>query len=985
MSWSRLAAVVLGLSTIAGSAGGQLIPRLPTRPGAVQQQPAQRDTLHDTLHVKWPSPDSVTQLLLTKPGYSITRYQGDTAFFNATKRELDILPGGKSKRVVVDRDSQVVVSDSGIYYREATRRVTTGGNYIFSSPGSGQADINGHGLSDYDLRNRSVRVRNVRLPVDNGVTWLMSFGIAQVQLDSAGKSPTVWGGGGTLTSCTDSIPDYHFEFNEAKRYGNSLVGRPAVLYLKDIPVMWLPFFFSDTRNGRHNGILMPQFGVGDIVRNSPTYRRNVEHAGYYWALNDYMDIATWLDWRSSAGATQGDPGWIKYNADWNYKWLDRFLGGRIGLGYTSQRDGSTNTAVSWSHQQDFSHDSHFNSNLNYVTSTTLQRQNTFNPYAALATISSQATYQSKLGPASFSLGATRKQYPGRDQVDQTFPTLSLTSTAIGIGSWLTWTPSFSFNRSDVLHMDQPGIGLFEYSTNAAGGRDSTKNTSRSSANSSITFDTPLQIFGKDFKNSFRITQQRNNFAQQFPIYDVNTGEITDTRVFAATYQTAIDWTPDFSLPPLARNRFNLTPSLSLQNVDPGPFWVASERSNGQFVSQKKRFTAGLSASPTLFGLFPGFGPFQRIRHQISPTIGYTYAPAADVSDEYLRALGRTRKGYLGSLMQNAVTFGLTQNFEAKLKTRGDTSGNTEGQTIRLLTLNMTPLSYDFVRANSPTVHSKLAGFTTENWGYSVNSELLPGFDFSSNYSLFQGSALSDTAKFKPYLTSISASFNISRDQNPLTVLSRLFGRTAAPQSQPTANPTNGVRSPADEAQARALAAQPVAGSGRNDRFLIPSSQGWRASFTFSRSSPRPPVGGTPIEFDPRARCAQNFGEGTLLFDACVAQQRIQPTTDTPVTSQTAGGQAYHIPPTTSLNGNINFDLTTKWTASWQTTYDFERHEFASHLVSLQRDIHDWRALFGFSQSPNGNFAFNFSVALKAEPDLKFDYNRQTVRSGTTPF
>jgi len=54
-------------------------------------------------------------------------------------------------------------------------------------------------------------------------------------------------------------------------------------------------------------------------------------------------------------------------------------------------------------------------------------------------------------------------------------------------------------------------------------------------------------------------------------------------------------------------------------------------------------------------------------------------------------------------------------------------------------------------------------------------------------------------------------------------------------------------------------------------------------------------------------------------------------------------------------------------------------------VSLQREIHDWRAIFGFTQSPNGNFAFHFTIALKAEPDLKFDYNRSTVRSGSAPF
>ena len=31
----------------------------------------------------------------------------------------------------------------------------------------------------------------------------------------------------------------------------------------------------------------------------------------------------------------------------------------------------------------------------------------------------------------------------------------------------------------------------------------------------------------------------------------------------------------------------------------------------------------------------------------------------------------------------------------------------------------------------------------------------------------------------------------------------------------------------------------------------------------------------------------------------------------------------------------------------------------------------------FTQSPNGNFGFTFFIALKAEPDLKFNYNRQT--------
>ena len=88
----------------------------------------------------------------------------------------------------------------------------------------------------------------------------------------------------------------------------------------------------------------------------------------------------------------------------------------------------------------------------------------------------------------------------------------------------------------------------------------------------------------------------------------------------------------------------------------------------------------------------------------------------------------------------------------------------------------------------------------------------------------------------------------------------------------------------------------------------------------------------------------------------------------PVTSRTAGGPVYRIPPTTSLNANITSTSPPSGRRSGQTTYDFERHEFASQIVSLQRDMHDWRAMFGFTQSPNGNFAFNFTIALKAEPD-----------------
>ncbi len=802
--WAIAGALVV--ASFAGSVNAQVLPRLPG--GRVQ--PGPRDTTKDTTKIKWAPPDSIAQRLLQLRNFTVTRYQGDTAVFNAQSHALDLL-AAKKRLAAVDRDSQTIVSDSGIYYSEKTRGVVSGGKYtVTPPPNSGQADIVGHGRLDYNLNLRTARIENARLPMNNGEMWYMDIALAEVQQDTAaGKSMTVWSKGGSITSCPDSVPDWHLEVGEAKRTSdNTIAARPAVLYIKDVPVMWFPFFFSDTKSGRHSGIITPEFGLGDIVRNSASYRRHVDHAGYYWAANDYMDFATWLDWRSSAGATQGDPGWLKLNGDWSYKWLDRFLTGRVGVGYTEQRDGSTNTAVSWNHEQEFSKDSHITANLNFVTSTALQRQNTFNPYTALATIASALAYQTKLGPASISIGGTRTQYPGRQQIDQTVPTVNLTSTPITLGEFFSWTPSFSYSEHDVLRMDQPGIGAYVFSTDAVTGlRDSALSKTRSSRDETMTIGAPLQIFGFDLNNTVSIHNQRQDFPQQFPIYNVETGQVTDTRIFAATYQSAVDWNPDFKLPGFWQNKFNITPSISLQNIDPGPFWVASERTNGEYVSQGKRLTGGLSMAPTIFGLFPGFGPFQRIRHSFTPTISWSYGPKADVSDEYLAALGRTRAGSFTNLPLNNVTFGLTQLFQAKLRARNDSNPD-GGQKIDLLGVTMTPLSYDFARAKG---HAKTAGVTSENWGYSLRSDLLPGFDFSSTYSLFLGSTLSDTAQFKPYLTAIQASFTLSRDNNPLTVFRKFFGAPAPPTDS-----AKKAQAEADAARIRAenAAAQPVAGTVR---------------------------------------------------------------------------------------------------------------------------------------------------------------------------
>jgi len=959
-------------------------------------QPQRRDTTRrDTTaadsamaaRLRLSPPDSLMQALMRRSGYTVTRYEGDRVTFDAQHDQLQIL-GTESKRAIVQRgDSQTVYADTGVYFNQRTKVATAvGENIIMHDPTSGQADVVGRGRLEYSLNERSATISNPRFTANTGEQWQISAlrGKAILGDTATGRTSAFYGLGGELTSCTDSIPDYHFKFDEVKRSGqNTLVARPAILYIRDIPVMWLPFLFSDMRPGRHSGILTPRFGISDLIRTSPSYRRNVENIGYFWSINDFMDASAWLDWRSSAGGTPTDPGWTKFNGEWRYNWADRFLNGSLASSYLRQRDGQTNLAVTWGHRQSFTRDRRFSADVNYVTSTTLQRQNTFNPYSALATIRSAVNYSDKIGPAQLQIGGTRSQYPGRPQVDETLPTVSLSTGTLNVAPWLQWTPNFSYSAQQTLHIDQPGQFAYNYQLNN-GVLDSVR-AKRDLYTAATSFDTPITIFGYQLGNRFQVNERVLDYPQQIALTDVTTGASLGNRIFSNWYETDVDWTPSFTLPPLLRSLFNVTPGVSLSNVTSGPFWVRTNLSNGEYVHQAKRPSFSLSASPVIYGLLPGFGPFSRLRHTLQPTISYGYAPRADVGTDYLQALGRSKAHEFSGLQQNALSFGLNQNIEAKVRSRSDTNPDA-AQKIKLLSLTLSSFTYDIDRARA--AHSSIRGLTTSNFTYSFTSDLLPGFQFQSGYSLFSGDPVSDTAKFSPYLESVSASLNLARGNNPFTVLTKLFGRAVPNDQRPSASPTpDQTANQRDDDYVRQLANQPVAGSGaRGTQFVLPPSEGWSAALTFSTQHTRPIPGA--VQLDPLQQCrnlAAQVNNNPLVYDQCAAQVQTgtTPTAQTPIEAGVAGATIYRNPPVTSLGGDFRFGLTENWSVSWNTQYDFVRHDFAQHIVTLQRNLHDWRAVFAFTQSTNGNFAFSFFIALKAEPDLKFDYNKATIRSGSS--
>ncbi|MDA1081073.1 MAG: putative LPS assembly protein LptD [Gemmatimonadetes bacterium] len=960
------ALALLGWVVCATPASAQVVPTRPRREAVTA--PQRQDSARATPKAEFAPLDSVALELMSRPGATTVRYQGDTVEYRAVEGVMTLI-GVKGARAMVERELTSLIADTIVYHQKSDSVRARGDTIVIHDPARGD-DMLALGILDYDLVKRAGSASNVSTATRSGETWYVEAHRAAFSAaDSAARRDNVfYGADGTITSCTDSIPHYHFSAAEIKRISNDMVvARNVVMHIQGVPVFWLPFIFQDARSGRRSGILTPRFGMTELVRNSPFYRRTIENVGYYFAFSDYVDFSTSMDWRSSASATLQDPGWTRWNADVRYRWLDRFASGRVGASVHSLSSGASNTQLSWSHTQDFSIRSHLTTNMNFATSTSVQRQTALAPLAALATIASQANYQRTVGPMQLSIGGTRRQYPGRSQVDESYPNINLTSRPLDVAEWFTWTPGLSINTSRSSHLDSQGDFSQRLIQRSDGTLDSTK-VDRGTHSSSLTFTSPFKVFDFQVNASLRASDRGNDYPELRTVIDQADTSRKSTRVYERTWLSELDFDLGVNLPQFFGGTWNIVPTISMANVGSGAFLVRSERTGANWVAQGKRFNYGLGVSPTFYALYGGLGPVSRIRHSITTSLSYSYSPAKAISSDYLAALGLTQAGFLGSLAQNRVTLSMQHVFEAKLTSDADSLNPEAGRKVKLLALQFSSLTWDFERARA----TGKSGFATDRFDMSMRSDLLPGFDAGVTYSLFQGSILADSAVFSPYLESLRAGFSIGAGSGIGGLLGRLFGGPNTDEPRDTTarveQPTAALRTPA-----AGMAGQSIRGSGLE----LPSGGAFQAQVSFSLSQQRPPVGGNVIEYDATLQCAVYRDINPLQYDICVRNALAAPPIDVNANQTTAGGTFFRVPPQMNVQLRTSFSLTPKWSASWSTNYDFQRSEFGLQAVTLQRELHDWNAVFGFTQAPNGNFTFTFFVSLKAQPDIKFDYNRSS--------
>jgi lipopolysaccharide assembly outer membrane protein LptD (OstA) len=373
---------------------------VPARPGAgakpVPGKTPAKDSLaqlsKDREVFTWTPPDSLMRALLDREGYRRVQYQGDTVFFDARARALVL----KGKPSAVQRDETMIIGDS-IVYSDSTKRVLAmGDTVLLRDPQQPDADdFIARGRIEYDLQSKQGVTGAFSTSVTSGQRLYLSAERGTIISDSlvSGRH-IVFAKNGSFTYCDHAEAHFHFTSRDMKFVSeNVMVARPGVLYIGEVPVFWIPFFFQDVRSGRRSGMLTPNFGIAELFRNSPSYRRSVTNIGYFLAISDYMNAEASFDWRSGARSTDQDPGFVRGNVELRYKWLDRFISGETAVSYLAQRNGTTNTSITWNHNQDFSRQTRLTARLNWVQNTQIQRQTTVNPTAANATIRSQLNYQ----------------------------------------------------------------------------------------------------------------------------------------------------------------------------------------------------------------------------------------------------------------------------------------------------------------------------------------------------------------------------------------------------------------------------------------------------------------------------------------------------------------------------------------------------------------------------------------------------------------
>ena len=739
-------------------------------------------------------------------------------------------------------------------------------------------------------------------------------GFLQSELSKRNANGDIYLQHGRYTTCDAKHPDFYIALSRAKvRPGKDVVFGPAYLVVADVPLpLAIPYGFFPFTKSYSSGFIMPTYG-DESARGF--YLRD---GGYYFAINDKWDlkllgeIYTKGSWGVSAASNYNKR--YRYSGSFYFSYQDTKNGDKGMPDYTKQ----TSFKVQWSHRQD----------------------SKANPYSSL----------------SASVNFATSSYE-RNNLNSLYNPQTLTqSTRTSSVSWSTTFSSIGLSLSSTANLSQNM-------------RDSTISMTLPDLNISLSRFYPFKrkhIVGDERwyeKISMSYTGQISNSINTKEDKLMHSNLVKDWR---NGWNHNIPISGNFTL----FNYINVSPSFNfrdrmythkvMQSWDAANQRVQNDTIYGFNNVYDYNFSIGLSTK--LYGFFvPNrkiFGDkFQTIRHVITPTISYSYAPDFSASRYgYYKTYQKTNPdgsvelveyspyngqlyGVPGKGKTGNISFDISNNVEMKIKSDKDSTGIKKISLIDELGLAM---SYNMAAKEKPlsdlTMRIRLKWW--KNYTFNMTAVFASyAYELDKNGHPYVGNhTLWGMGKFGRFQgTSQNFSFTLTPDK-----LKKWFGGGDDDDRKNKGNKDEedgvdtDIESNVDDTMINAQrGAKKKSGGGKAEtdkdgymRFSMP----WSLTFGYGITM--------------RENTEGKFNTKSMRYPYKFSQ---------------------------NLNVSGNIRLSDGWNISFSSGYDFDQHDLSMTTASLQRDLHCFNMSCSVVLAPYTSYNFSFRCNASTLTDaLKYD-------------
>ena len=714
---------------------------------------------------------------------------------------------------------------------------------------------------------------------------------------------------GRYTTCDAEHPDFYIALSRAKvRPGKDVVFGPAYLVVADVPLpLAIPYGFFPFTKSYSSGFIMPTYG-DESARGF--YLRD---GGYYFAINDKWDlkllgeIYTKGSWGVSAASNYRKR--YKYSGSFFFSYQDTKNGDKGMPDFTEQES----FKIQWNHRQDAK----------------------ANPYSSLSASVNFAT-------SSYERNNLNSMYN---------PQTMTQSTRTSSVSWTTSFSSLGMTISGTTNLNQNM-------------RDSTVAITLPDLNISVSRFYPFKrkrMVGKERwyeKISMSYTGSLRNSIDTKENLLMKSNLIKDWR---NGMQHNIPINGNFTL----FNVININPSINFtdrmytnrveQSWDEQNQVVKRDTTYGFY--NVYNWSMSVSASTKLYGFWTPnrkiFGDkIQAIRHVITPTVSYNYAPDFSASRYgYYKTYQKTDAqgnvtmeqyspyqnglfGVPGRGRTGSISMSLSNNIEMKVKSDKDSTGFRKISIIDELGASM---SYNMAAKEKKwsdlSMNIRLKWW--KNYTFNMNAVFATyAYELDKNGNPYVGNHTEwGKGRFGRFQ---GMSQNISYTLNPEKI-KKLFGGGKKDDEDETDKDDNdmGVETNVDNDMMKAQhgAKKKSASKAETDedgymKFSMP----WSVTFGYGITM--------------RENTSGKFNTKTMRYPYKFTQ---------------------------NLNFSGNIRISDGWNISFSSGYDFEEHDLSMTTASLQRDLHCFSMSCSVVLAPYTSYNFSFRCNAATLTDaLKYD-------------